>query len=152
MNNRLMARLFVLGAVLLFLAGPGFCSEKSVAGGVDIEEVLRSVAQPELNYPNGETIHVSAGKPVRFRWKPASGQLVQINYVLFSLYKGTQMDRINLVESKTFSDPTYVIEVPGRKFEDGQTYTWSITQVFFHEQKSNSQSASFKVVKEAKNK
>ena len=112
--------------------------------------IMRSVAQPKLLYPNDITVSISANERVRFQWALSAGPLVQIDYIEFSLYKGRDLTEQNLIFKKQLSRLDYTIKAPPHIFEDNQVYSWRIRQVFLRGDKSNEQSAMFKILKRIK--
>jgi len=144
-----VAAVFLLSAVIILLM-PVRVFSSDMNGEERLEAILRSVSPPQLVYPNNTVVRIVRNEPVRFQWVLSSEPLVFIDYIEFSLYRGKELAKGNLIFSKRFPKTVSMLEISPSAFSDNQVYTWLIRQVFLRGDRSNERLAVFMVLKKSK--
>ena len=122
-----MKRLSTLILLAALFSTSAFAGSQVRRTGLDV---------PNLKAPTEKAvIHGSA--PLEFRWD-AKGDQTNLEYYDFRLYKGHKTLDSGLFFKEKVSRAQSSIQIPADKFEDGQTYTWSVKQIGTH---GNSRSA-----------
>lgn len=127
--------LLFLSAAFIFI--PYVYSWMFTSRGVDF------IPGPTLLSPVDD-ITLNGNDDLEFRWIVTD--MVNTQYFDFRLYKGYSTDSSDVIFQDKFSATTYPIEVKSSLFENNQTYTWVLTQVYLNGRKSDKSFSSFKIV------
>jgi len=141
MNKKIMLLRLFICATLLLLSIAVF---PQASYGANKIRIFDSDPGPCLIYPATEDITLKGKDFLEFRWERAGG--VKLDHYEFKLYKGYEAIASNLIFKKNFSREAYPINIPARLFENNQTYTWSLRQVFMDSEKSGRSFSSFKII------
>jgi hypothetical protein len=136
-----MKKAALIMAVLL-LAGPVFAR-----GLMDRKELQSDyVPPPVLLSPSTEDVDLTGKDILEFKWSPHEGIRGIREYYDFRLYKGYNTVESTLILKERLSGDTYQYNLAADKFEEGQTYTWTLRQVYSRLLKSDPSHASFKII------
>ncbi len=105
---------------------------------------FETVSGPLLLYPATDDINMRGNDSLEFRWKRFD-ELATDHYE-FRLYKGYKTIESALIFKQDFPSGTYPIKIPASQFEEGEVYTWSLTQVFLGGRKSDASFSAFKIL------
>lgn len=105
------------------------------------------VPEPRLIAPVTETVDLTGKASLEFKWSPHEGSAIDRDYYDFRLYEGYDMLESSLVFKKKVSPREFSITIPSETFKDGQSYTWSLRQVYTGSEKSRKSTQSFKIIK-----
>lgn len=97
--------------------------------------------------PRSDTVSVPKEGALLFKWSPHERAHGFRNYYDFRLYKGSQMYAADLIMKEQIAPGTYEFSAPSKLFEDGQSYTWSMRQVYDAGRKSRRSYQTFKIIK-----
>lgn len=86
------------------------------------------IEAPVLLEPLQEIVDLSGKDELTFKWKPVK-EYFNIDYYEFHIYQGYQMTSQRDVFDKHVSSMDKEVSVPAQIFEDGEVYSWSVTQV-----------------------
>ncbi len=140
MRKTKTAILFICFIVLAsaFFVGKAYCRY-----GVTLFDADPSA--PFLLSPSSDRVDLTGKSSLSFQWERS--QLYLTDYFDFRLYKGYVTSQDNLIFKKQLDAYDYPVSVPASSFEVGQTYTWTLVQVFSSGVKSERAFDSFKVFK-----
>lgn len=108
------------------------------------------IPQPKLLYPNRDTADITGKTTLDFKWSSHERARGFRKYYDFRLYEGSQMVESGLILKQEVDPETYSFSVPVDKFENGETYTWSLRQVYSPSNKSDRSNQTFQVIKNKK--
>jgi len=100
---------------------------------------------PFLLSPSSDNVDLSGKSNLTFQWERS--QLYLTSYFDFKVYKGYITSQDNLIFKKQLDAYDYPASVPSSYFEAGQTYTWTLVQVFSSGVKSERAFDSFRISK-----
>jgi len=136
-----MKKITLIMAILL-LAGPVFAR-----GMMDKEEIQSDyVPPPVLLSPAAEQVDLAGKDTLEFKWSPHEGIRGIREYYDFRLYKGYNTVESALILKERLPGDTYQYNLASDKFEEGQTYTWTLRQVYSGLLKSDPGQVSFKII------
>ena len=104
------------------------------------------VPAPRLLSPTKETVDLTNKDSLEFKWSPHEGDRMKRRSYDFRLYKGYEMLESSLVTKKFVPADTFSVRLKQDLFKDGETYTWSVRQIYYGSQKSRRSIQSFKVI------
>ena len=105
------------------------------------------VPNPRLIYPVSDEVILEGEKPLIFKWSPHESRSLGRRSYVFRIYSGTEMLKPNLIYKETVPGGKHEIEVASDFFEDGETYTWSLRQIYKGIGKSRRSFNTFRVIK-----
>gem|GEM_PF-2347755 len=133
--------LFVLVSICGISSGDAFAAPQRFRSG----PAVRLVPSPRLLAPlpkNGEVV-LKDQSNCTFSWT-TEGDATERRYFDFRLYKGTGMIAKNRIEKQRILSDR--VELAPSRFENGQTYTWAVRQVYKNGDKSRRNFSTFKVL------
>lgn len=140
MMRRILLPLLTLFIAISLCAHAGGFSDRGVGAAA-------FVPQPRLISPTEDTVVFTGKATLEFKWSPFEGNRTERLYYDFRLYKGYNMLESTLILKKRLEPNIYEISLKSDIFDDGEVYTWSLRQVYSGTQKSEKNTASFKVIK-----
>jgi len=139
-----MNRIVLIIAVLL-LSGPAFA--RGVIDNMDKGEISSDfVPSPVLLSPATDEVDLTGKDTLEFKWSPQEGIRGIREYYDFRLYKGYNTVESALILKERLPGDTYQYNLTSDKFEEGQTYTWTLRQVYSGLLKSDPSQVSFKIM------
>ncbi len=103
--------------------------------------------EPRIIYPVSDTVDISGKDEVVFSWSSSGGNLAERVFYDFALYKGRQAYEKYVIVKKRLPPNVYSFAVKADMFEDGQVYTWTLSQGYIAKGKSDYAYCGFKVIK-----
>ncbi len=128
---------------LIILASLFFVEEAYCRYGATLFDADPSA--PFLLYPSSDNVDLTGKSSLSFQWERS--QLYLTDYFDFKVYKGYVTSQDNLIFKKQLDAYDYPVSVPASYFEVGQTYTWTLVQVFSSGVKSERAFDSFSISK-----
>ena len=139
-----MKKAFILYFIFLFFVFGSFCQDASAVRVIDLEGYVPS---PRLIYPVSEEVTLEGEKPLIFKWSPHESRSLGRRSYDFRIYSGTEMLGPNLIYKETVPGGKHEVEIAGDFFEDRETYTWSLRQIYKGIGKSRRSFNTFRVIK-----
>jgi len=102
---------------------------------------------PKILYPVSDTVDITGKDELVFRWSPFEGNIAERRFYDFTLFKGRQTYEKYVIVKKRLPPSVYSFAVKADMFEDGQAYTWTLSQAYFAKGKSDDAYCGFKVIK-----
>ncbi len=133
--------------IIFLLAAPFFASASMMGRVIEEQEIRDFVPQPVLLQPRGEKVVLTGKDTLEFTWSPHEGNHMNRRCYDFRLYKGYDMYEKNLIFKEEVAPNISSKKIDSKKFENGQTYTWSLRQMYDDSSKSQKSYHSFKVIK-----
>jgi len=125
-----------------------FFSVASFAGTISFiygDSPHNSLPGPRLRYPIKDTVVLTGQDNLEFKWWI---EVVGLRKFILKIYKGYNMYLADLIHKEDLPPDASSIKIKSDLFENGQVYTWSLTQISYSGYKSDKSFNSFKVIKE----
>jgi len=138
-NIRIVIVFFCLAILTsLFFATTAYCR-------YGVTPFDASPSAPFLLSPASDNVDLTGKSELSFQWERS--QLYLTDHFDFKVYKGYVTSQDNLIFKKQLDAYDYPAMVPTSYFEAGQTYTWTLVQVFSSGIKSERAFDSFRISK-----
>ena len=123
--------------VMPFLLGTKFSL------GVGVSWGGRTSSSPYLIFPCTENISLKDKEVLRFRWRPSS--LAYIRGYELRLYRGFQTTVEHILLNEHIDRPVRSYPIPVEIFEEGDTFSWVLTEILLGGEKSDRGYCSFEI-------
>ena len=131
--------------IFLFLFVPFLLGAKvSVGFGVSLGGGT-SGTSPYLIFPCTENVSLKDKEVLDFRWRPSG--LAYIRGYDFKLYKGFKTTEEHILLNERINRPVRSYPIPVEAFNEGDLYSWVLTEVRLGGRKSDSSTCSFEIKK-----